>query len=98
LGTTRTSGNKSPEKKHVPERTCISCREVKSKREMVRLVRTPDGIFVDESGKMSGRGAYLCKTKNCWEAGLKGNRLEQVLRTRITTEDRKKLELYQNRL
>jgi predicted RNA-binding protein YlxR (DUF448 family) len=96
LATTKTSGKK-PEK-HIPERTCITCRQVKAKREMIRLVRSPDGIIIDESGKISGRGAYLCKTPDCWDIGLKGNRLEQVLRCRLTSADRKKLEEYKNRL
>lgn len=78
----------------MPERTCIACRQVKNKRELVRVVRTTDGVMVDETGKMSGRGAYLCKVEKCWEEGLKGNRLEHVLRTGINQQDRKKLEEY----
>ncbi|HXY74963.1 MAG TPA: YlxR family protein, partial [Dehalococcoidales bacterium] len=89
--------NKKPEK-HIPERTCVACREVKGKREMVRLVRSPEGIIIDESGKVSGRGAYLCKSSDCWDEGLKGNRLEQVLRCHITPADKKILEEYKNRL
>ena len=96
MAKTRTS-NKKPEK-HLPERTCVACREVKGKREMVRLVRSPEGIVIDESGKVSGRGAYLCKASGCWDEGLKGNRLEQVLRCQITPADKKKLEEYKNRL
>ncbi len=56
------AASKQPKKqKHVPLRTCISCRETKSKRELLRVVRTPDGhVLIDATGKKSGRGAYLC--------------------------------------
>jgi predicted RNA-binding protein YlxR (DUF448 family) len=58
-------------RKHVPQRTCVACRQVKSKRELVRVVRAPDGkICVDESGKLHGRGAYLCRDRACWEKGI----------------------------
>ena len=58
-------------RKHVPLRTCVGCRQVRSKREMVRIVRTPTGeIEIDERGKKSGRGAYLCRRRECWRKGL----------------------------
>jgi predicted RNA-binding protein YlxR (DUF448 family) len=58
-------------RKHVPQRTCIACRQVKSKRELIRIVRLPDGeILVDETGKANGRGAYLCRVRACWEKGI----------------------------
>jgi uncharacterized protein len=86
-------------RKRVPERTCIACRQVKPKREMVRIVKTMnEGVMVDEKGKQAGRGAYLCKTKKCWQDGLKGNRLEFVLRTKLTQEDRQRLEDYRAKL
>jgi predicted RNA-binding protein YlxR (DUF448 family) len=86
-------------RKRVPERTCIACRQVKSKREMVRIVKTMnEGVMVDEKGKQAGRGAYLCKAKKCWHDGLKGNRLEFVLRTKLTQEDRQRLEDYRAKL
>lgn len=57
--------------KHVPQRTCIACRQVKSKRELIRVVRAPDGnVSVDESGKANGRGAYLCRDRVCWEKAV----------------------------
>lgn len=89
----------SPAARHIPERTCIGCRQVKSKRELVRIVRTAGaGVVVDEKGKTAGRGAYLCRTKRCWEQGMKGNRLESVLRAALTREDRERLENYGSRL
>lgn len=85
----------NPAAKHLPERTCIACRQVKPKRELVRIVRTPGtGVLVDEKGKMAGRGAYLCRAKRCWNQGLKGNRLEFVLHTTLSPEDRERLESY----
>ncbi len=78
--------------KHVPLRTCVACRQVKAKRELIRLVRTPDGaIEVDSSGKKTGRGAYLCREWICWQTGLKENRLAHTLRTDISPDERGKL-------
>ena len=81
--------------KHVPQRTCIACRQVKPKRELLRIVRTPQGhVEIDPTGKKSGRGAYLCATRLCWTTALKKKRLEQELETTISEEDRAALEAY----
>jgi len=78
--------------KHVPERTCIVCRQVRPKWEMVRIVRTPQGTLeVDNRGKKAGRGAYLCRTKDCWESGLTKKRLEHALKTEMSSEQRAEL-------
>ena len=78
--------------KHIPQRTCLACRQVKDKRELLRLVRTPGGtIEIDSTGKKAGRGAYLCRTWECWEAGLKANQLEHALKSRLTSNDREQL-------
>ena len=78
--------------KHVPQRTCVACRTVKAKRELIRLVRVSDGrVEVDTSGKKAGRGAYLCGVQECWETGLKGDKLEHVLRTALTQDNREQL-------
>ena len=78
--------------RHIPQRTCVACRQVKAKRELIRLVRTADGsIEVDTVGKMAGRGAYLCRSRDCWEAGLGGRRLEHSLKTTITQDNREQL-------
>ena len=70
--------------KSQPQRSCVACREVKAKRELVRVVRTPEGaVITDETGKKSGRGAYLCRNWGCWEDGLKKNRLGHTLRVQI---------------
>ena len=85
--------------KRIPERTCIACRQVKAKRDLIRIVKTKDeGIVIDANGKKPGRGTYLCKTKECWGNGLKGNRLEYVMRTTLTPQDRQRLEEYAEKL
>ncbi len=78
--------------KHVPQRTCLACRQIRPKRELIRLVRTQDGsIEIDTSGKKTGRGAYLCQVWECWEVGLKGKRLEHALRGRLTPDNQEQL-------
>ena len=61
------------------------------KRKMIRLVRTPDGVEVDSTGKKAGRGAYLHEQRTCWEQGLRGS-LAHALKTELSTEDRERLE------
>jgi predicted RNA-binding protein YlxR (DUF448 family) len=86
---------KHPRPRHVAERTCIGCREIKPKQELIRIVRTESGgVAIDPTGKRSGRGAYLCKVKTCWEAGLKKEQLDRALRMKIAAEDRKGLAQY----
>ncbi len=80
---------------HVPMRTCAACRSVRAKREMVRIVRCGGGMVqVDPTGKLPGRGVYLCRQRPCWEAGLKRGSLEHALKTRIMPLDRAGLESY----
>ena len=64
--------NPSKRPKHIPQRTCVGCRKVLSKRELLRLVRTSSGVELDPTGKLSGRGVYLHNLRSCWEHGLKG--------------------------
>ena len=81
-----------PSIKHIPLRTCVACRKVKAKQELIRLVRTPDNsVEVDTSGKKAGRGAYLCRAQECWELGFKGGRLGHTLRTKLTQDNRESL-------
>ena len=75
--------------KHVPERTCIACRDVKPKRDLVRLVYASNGaVEVDASGRKPGRGVYLCQSPECWHKGVTKGKLEHALRGRITPENR----------
>ena len=93
---TQTSTNRQKiSARHVSQRTCVACRNVKAKQQLIRLVRLSDGsVEVDKSGKKAGRGAYLCNEKACWEVGLKDNRLEHVLRTTLTPDNREQLISY----
>ena len=78
--------------KHVPMRTCIQCRQVRPKRELVRIVRTPEGeIQIDEKGKAAGRGAYLCRNRICWGKALAENRLEHALKTKLSADQKGQL-------
>ena len=83
--------------KHVPQRTCVGCREVLPKRKMVRVVRTADGVQIDPTGKLPGRGAYLHDRRECWERGLKGA-LGHALKTSLLPADRARLEEFMNTL
>lgn len=79
---------KGPRPKHVPQRTCIACRQPRAKRDLVRVVRTPEaGVQLDPSGKLAGRGAYLCRARGCWELALQGGRLNAALKTTVGPEE-----------
>ena len=72
-----------PQKK-VPLRMCVGCREMKEKRSLLRVVKSPEGaISFDRVGKAPGRGAYVCKSKACLERAVKARQLERALETRI---------------
>jgi len=81
----------SHKQKHVPQRTCVICRQKFDKRQLTRLVRTPAGVFIDASGKRDGRGAYLCDNEACRQTAASTNRLSQALRTALTTADRQRI-------
>jgi uncharacterized protein len=66
---------------------------VLAKRELIRLVRTPEGVFLDPTGKKSGRGAYLHNQRSCWELGLKSG-VERALKISLTPDDRERLTQY----
>jgi predicted RNA-binding protein YlxR (DUF448 family) len=73
--------------KHVPLRSCIACQGKKPKRELIRIVCTPEGsIEIDPRGKRAGRGAYVCRDPGCWEAGLDPQKLSRALKCRVATE------------
>lgn len=70
--------------KKIPMRKCLGCNEMKPKRELIRVVKSPEGeISLDLTGKKSGRGAYICPKKACFEKARKGKRLEKALETAI---------------
>ena len=89
---TKITSNPPVKNKPVPRRTCVVCRQVKDKRKMIRLVKTPEGIIeIDINNKKNGRGAYLCPVKECFQKALKGKQLENTLRSSLTAEIREQL-------
>jgi predicted RNA-binding protein YlxR (DUF448 family) len=75
-------------RKHVPLRSCIACRERYPKRDLIRVVRSPEGTFeIDPRGKLAGRGAYFCRNRQCWEEALQPGRLSLALKCRVSAED-----------
>ena len=76
---------------HILIRTCVVCGIKDNKRKLIRLVRTDAGVVVDPSGKMNGRGAYLCGQESCWERAMNGNILNKALRISLTDADRERL-------
>ena len=81
--------------KKTPMRMCVGCREMKPKKELLRVVRSPGGeVSIDPGGKKSGRGAYLCPDRTCWENALSTGRLEYALHTSIKPENKEKLVEY----
>jgi len=82
-------------RKHIPQRTCVGCGQVQGKRELARIVRTPEGrVELDPTGKRNGRGAYVHQSRACWEAALAGGRLAHALKTIISEQDRQALEAH----
>lgn len=68
----------------VSARTCVACREVRAKKQLVRIVRTPAGeVDVDTTGKVPGRGAYICRERSCLDKAWQSNRLRQALKASI---------------
>ncbi len=80
-------------RKHQPQRMCVACRQSQDKKALVRLVRTAEGVLVDETGKLPGRGAYLHADPSCWEIGMKKS-LQNALRTALSESDLDRLQRY----
>ncbi len=83
--------------KHIPQRTCVGCREIQEKRTLIRIVRTDTGIVIDETGKLPGRGAYIHDQKKCWQAAIKG-KLANALKTELNENDREILRTFMENL
>ncbi|NMC53818.1 MAG: YlxR family protein [Chloroflexi bacterium] len=79
--------------RHIPQRTCVGCRQVNDKRELIRVVRTPEGVRIDRTGKLAGRGAYVHALRSCWIKGLKGA-LANALKTQLSSQDQALLESF----
>jgi hypothetical protein len=87
------SGKPVKRPKHIPQRTCVGCRTILPKRSLIRLVRRPEGVQIDPTGKLAGRGAYLHGIRSCWEKGLKGP-LAHALKAELTREEVERLRQY----
>ena len=73
--------------KKIPQRQCVGCREMKDKKSLLRVVRSPEGdVSLDFSGKLNGRGAYICRSRACLEKAVKSKALSRALETEITQE------------
>lgn len=80
------SGKTTKRVKHIPQRTCVGCKQVLAKRTLIRIVCTSQGVRIDPTGKTAGRGAYLHNSRTCWEQGLKGA-LAHSLKIQLTSDD-----------
>ena len=85
--------NKAPaakqgaKQKKIPERRCIGCQGTFSKKELIRVVRSPEGeVSIDFTGKKSGRGAYICKNETCFKKAKKSGAIHRALEVEITDE------------
>lgn len=76
-------------RKHVPQRTCVACRQQFDKRRLTRIVRTVDeGVVIDPTGKRNGRGAYICDQMACWDKIIRNpGILNGALNTQVTAEE-----------
>lgn len=95
--TNKVSEKQPKRPKHIPQRTCVGCRQVLPKRSLVRIVRRPDGVQIDPTGKLAGRGAYLHNRRSCWQKGLKGS-LAHALKVTLTEQDMLLLRQYMETL
>lgn len=80
-------------------RSCVICRQPRPKRELVRVVRNLAGeVEIDPTGKKAGRGAYLCRRRECWEQALRKRSLEHALQTTISPDNRAALQQFGSEL
>jgi uncharacterized protein len=80
--------------KKIPLRMCVGCREMKPKKELLRVVKPPEGeIAVDVTGRKAGRGAYLCKNESCLLRAIKQKQLERAFETEISDDVIRNLKL-----
>jgi len=84
---------KTGKRRHIPQRTCIACREILPKRSLIRIVRSQQGVVIDPTGKLAGRGAYLHQQRSCWEKGMKGA-LSTALKVEINPDEYERLKNY----
>ena len=85
--------------KKVPLRMCIACKSSKPKRELIRIVKNDDGIILDKTGKLNGRGSYICNDQECMNKLIKQKVLNKVFRTNVSQDvyDKLKEQFFENR-
>ncbi len=94
-GGARPRRKRAPQPKRIPQRTCVGCRAVLSKRQLVRLVRTSQGsVEIDPTGKAPGRGAYLHDRRDCWFKALASGALDHALKVTLTEAERARLRVH----
>lgn len=82
--------------KKIPQRKCVVCGQIKDKNDLLRIVKNKEeGIIVDESGRKNGRGAYICKTKECLEKAKKTNKLAKVFKTEVNNDLYEEISAYE---
>ena len=80
-------GGQNMTNKKIPLRHCVGCMESKSKKELIRIIRTPEEeVMIDSTGKKNGRGAYLCHSSQCLEKAFKSKGLDRAFRTSVPKE------------
>ena len=77
--------------KKTPMRTCIACRECKPKKELLRIVKNDFGFALDKTGKLNGRGAYICKSKECFDLLMKNKLLNKTFKISVPEEEYQKI-------
>lgn len=76
-----------PQQKKIPLRRCTGCNEAKPKKDLVRVVRTPEGeVLLDPTGKKNGRGAYICKNIDCFQRARRAKRFERAFECTVSEE------------
>ena len=74
-------------KNKVPQRKCIGCNESKPKKELIRIVKTPEGeMLVDDTGRANGRGAYICNDTECLQKAIKTKGLNRAFKMNVDTD------------
>lgn len=77
--------------KKIPMRTCIACRECKPKKELIRIVKNDSGFMLDKSGKLNGRGAYICNNKECLDKLIKNKLLNKTFKMNVDLQEYAKI-------
>ncbi|WP_024864372.1 RNase P modulator RnpM [Butyrivibrio sp. FCS014] len=79
--------------KKIPTRKCVGCGEMKEKKELIRIIKTPEGeILVDTTGKANGRGAYICSNAECFRKAVRNKGLERSLKSSIPADVLERIE------